>query len=93
MEGIAPMAATFPWMVTPGNHEADCNYTYDNYRQRFAAQNFTRSSSSSAQQPNPAGSGSSRWYSFNHGPVSTRNLLLTVTCVLSTSLLTYVLTQ
>jgi hypothetical protein len=27
LKGVAPMAATFPWMMGPGNHEADCNYT------------------------------------------------------------------
>ena len=25
------LGSQFPWMVAPGNHEADCNYTYANY--------------------------------------------------------------
>ena len=54
------MSSTFPWMLVPGNHEADCNYTYINYRSRFAAQNFTQSKINSK---------SSRWYSFDKGPV------------------------
>jgi len=61
MADMAPMTQTYPWMYGPGNHEADCNYTYANYRGRFAAQNLT----SSSQGEN---SGSSRWYSFDHGP-------------------------
>ena len=56
------MASTFPWMMGPGNHEADCNYTYANYIGRFAAQNLTRSLRGPA-------SGSSRRYSFELGPV------------------------
>eukprot|EP01050_Picozoa_sp_SAG11_P018395 SAG11_NODE_2771_length_2990_cov_2.518506_2_plen_311_part_00 len=56
------MASTFPWMMGPGNHEADCNYTYANYIGRFAAQNLTHS-------PGGWPSGSSRWYSFELGPV------------------------
>lgn len=56
------MASSFPWMMGPGNHEADCNYTYANYLGRFAAQNLTRSLHGPA-------SGSSRWYSFELGPV------------------------
>eukprot|EP00658_Telonema_sp_P-2_P012952 TRINITY_DN14926_c0_g1_i2.p1 TRINITY_DN14926_c0_g1~~TRINITY_DN14926_c0_g1_i2.p1 ORF type:complete len:428 (-),score=55.29 TRINITY_DN14926_c0_g1_i2:437-1720(-) len=56
------MGASFPWMVAPGNHEADCNYTYANYIGRFAAQNLTRAS----HGPNSL---SSRWYSFDLGPV------------------------
>ena len=56
------MGSQFPWMFAPGNHEADCNYTYQNYKGRFAAQNFT-----SATHGVP--SKSSRWYSFDKGPV------------------------
>ena len=52
------MASEFPWMFAPGNHEADCNYTYQNYKGRFAAQNFTTS---------VVPSNSSRWYSFDKG--------------------------
>ena len=62
MAETAQMSATFPWMVAPGNHEADCNYTYANYRGRFAAQNLTGS-------PRGPNSDSSRWYSFELGPV------------------------
>lgn len=62
LKGVAPMASSFPWMMGPGNHEADCNYTYANYLGRFAAQNLTRSLHGPA-------SGSSRWYSFELGPV------------------------
>lgn len=58
--GIEPMAGRFPWMVAPGNHESDCNYTYHTYNGRFAAQNLTE-----AVVP----SGVSRWYSFDKGPV------------------------
>ena len=50
-------------MVAAGNHEADCNYTYANYRGRFAAQNLT---GAPTRAPN---SNSSRWYSFEQGPV------------------------
>lgn len=49
-------------MFVPGNHESDCNYTYQNYKGRFAAQNETGS-------PGGRNSGSSRWYSFEMGPV------------------------
>jgi hypothetical protein len=49
-------------MFAPGNHESDCNYTYDNYKGRFAAQNETRA-------PGGRNSGSSRWYSFEMGPI------------------------
>jgi hypothetical protein len=42
--------------------QADCNYTYANYRGRFLAQNLTAS-------PRGPNSGSSRWYSFELGPV------------------------
>jgi hypothetical protein len=62
LKGVAPMASVFPWMMGPGNHEADCNYTYANYKGRFAAQNMTRT-------PHGPASGSSRWYSFELGPV------------------------
>jgi hypothetical protein len=62
IKGVSPMASTFPWMMGPGNHEADCNYTYQNYRARFEAQNMTRSLRGPA-------SGSSRYYSFELGPV------------------------
>merc|ERR1711871_515525 len=62
MRGVSPMAATYPWMFTAGNHEADCNYTYANYNARYAAQNKTASSQAPA-------SGSSRYYSFDLGPV------------------------
>ena len=55
------MGSNFPWMMAPGNHEADCNYTYTNYKGRFAAQNFTSSSSNSKS----INSNSSRWYSFD----------------------------
>ena len=27
LHGIQDMGSTFPWMVAPGNHESDCNYT------------------------------------------------------------------
>jgi len=56
------LGSQFPWMVAPGNHEADCNYTYANYLGRFAAQNLTRAARG-------LNSGSSRWYSFDRGPV------------------------
>jgi hypothetical protein len=59
------MAATIPWMFAPGNHEADCNYTYNHYKGMFAAQNLTSSSSTTASE----NSNSSRWYSFELGPV------------------------
>ena len=62
LKGVAPMAEAFPWMMGPGNHEADCNYTYQNYRMRFVAQNHTRS-------PGGPPSGSSRYFSFELGPV------------------------
>ena len=62
--GIAPMASSFPWMMTPGNHESDCNYTYKNFKGRFLAQNFTKPASEAAVSSN-----SSRWYSFERGPV------------------------
>eukprot|EP00939_MAST-03C_sp_MAST-3C-sp1_P004519 g4519.t1 len=61
LAGVSPsMASVFPWMVVPGNHEADCNYTYANYIGRFRAQNLTTSK---------VQSGSSRFYSFDRGPV------------------------
>jgi hypothetical protein len=62
VRGVSPMGRRFPWMMASGNHESDCNYTYANYLGRFAAQNLTGS---------PVGprSGSSRWYSFEQGPV------------------------
>merc|ERR1711871_123222 len=63
MAGMSGM--NVPWMYATGNHEADCNYTYQNYLGRFAAQNETGS-------PEAAGfrnSRSSRWYSFEMGPV------------------------
>jgi hypothetical protein len=41
MADMEPMTNSYPWMYGPGNHEADCNYTYANYRGRFAAQNLT----------------------------------------------------
>jgi hypothetical protein len=62
VNGVSPMASTFPWMMVAGNHEADCNFTYANYIGRFAAQNMTGS-------PHGPNSGSSRWYSFEQGPV------------------------
>ena len=61
--GASPIGASIPWMVAAGNHEADCNYTYANYRGRFAAQNLT---AAPTRAPN---SNSSRWYSFEQGPV------------------------
>ena len=61
LKGVAPMAEAFPWMMGPGNHEADCNYTYQNYNGRFAAQNVTSA--------NGVNSNASRYYAFNRGPV------------------------
>ena len=55
------MASHFPWMMTPGNHEADCNYTYQNYKGRFAAQNYTGTNNTNSR--------SSRWYSYDKGAV------------------------
>lgn len=62
MKGVSSMASTYPWMFMAGNHEADCNFSYANYNNRYAAQNHTASSQSVA-------SGSSRYYSFDLGPV------------------------
>ena len=73
MWGMSAMSRNVPWMFTPGNHESDCNYTYNNYKGRFAAQNETMS-------PGGHNSGSSRWYSFE----MVRTLILSsVACLYS----------
>lgn len=50
---MMPLGSTAPYMYVPGNHESDCNFTYGNYLARFRAQAWT-------------GSGSARYYSFEH---------------------------
>jgi hypothetical protein len=36
LNAIQPVAANFPWMGAPGNHEADSN-TFDQYKSRLYA--------------------------------------------------------
>ena len=64
-------ASRVPWMVTPGNHEADChdpacmlNRSYRESLWNFTAYNARFKMPSDA----PSGGNSNMWYSFNAGP-------------------------
>jgi hypothetical protein len=63
-------ASELPWMVTPGNHEADCHdfscITKRAYRE--ALWNFTAYNARFKMPSGPTGGNSNMWYSFNAGP-------------------------
>ena len=64
-------ASELPWMVTPGNHEADCHdfscITKRAYRE--ALWNFTAYNARFKMPSGPTGGNSNMWYSFDAGPV------------------------